>query len=63
MLGRTARLHEERSMSPKGDYGLSIWVKLSGSAMSFRLDGVIYRLGLVLRLVVCEKTTNVVQGR
>lgn len=50
-------------MSPKGDYGLSIWVKLSGSAMSFRLDGVIYRLGLVLRLVVCEKTTNVVQGR
>lgn len=30
---------------PEGDYGLSTWLKLSGDAMSFRLDGTIYRIG------------------
>lgn len=30
---------------PEGDYGLSTWLKLSGDAMSFRLDGIIYRIG------------------
>ncbi|KAH6884173.1 pectin lyase fold/virulence factor [Thelonectria olida] len=30
---------------PEGDYGLSTWLTLSGEAMSFRLDGTIYRLG------------------
>lgn len=30
---------------PEGDYGLSTWLKLSGSGMSFRLDGIIYRIG------------------
>ncbi|KAF4998786.1 hypothetical protein FDECE_11714 [Fusarium decemcellulare] len=31
---------------PEGDYGLSTWLKLSSkSPMSFRLDGIIYRIG------------------
>jgi len=31
---------------PEGDYGLSTWVTLTSSKpMSFRLDGIIYRIG------------------
>lgn len=39
---------------PEGDYGLGTWLKLSSKkAMSFRLDGTLYRLGCVREWIFC----------